>query len=132
VTSERGATTLRGYDLATGTKLWRSWEPAVLDSLVDLDGVVAGYTSGGVKAFDPATGNLVWFSQETLLDATLVGDRVVVATPDIVLVLDRDGHESVRWAHGLSRLPALSVWVATGPDSLVAVTSSELFRGVVA
>jgi outer membrane protein assembly factor BamB len=128
VTSERGATTLRGYDLATGTKLWRSWEPAVLDSIADLDGVVVGYTSGGVKAFDPTTGSLVWFSQETLLDAIVVGDRVVVATPDSVLVVDREGQQSARWPHGLSKLPALSVWVAAGPDQLVAVTSSELFR----
>jgi outer membrane protein assembly factor BamB len=132
VTAERGAATLRGYDVATGTKLWRTWEPALVHSLNDLDGVVAAYTTGGVKAFEPSTGSLLWFSQETLIDATVVGDRVLVVTPDSVLAIDRDGHESARWLHGLSKLPALTVWVAAGPDRLVAVTSSQLFRGIVA
>jgi len=130
ITSERGATTLRGYDLATGTKLWRGWEQAVIHSLNDLDGVVVAFTSGGLKAFDPSTGALVWSSEATLLDATVVGDRVMVATPDSVLVIDKEGHESVRWQHGLSKLPALSVWVAAGPDQLVAATTTDLFRGV--
>ena len=66
VTAERGATTMRGYDVATGTKLWRAWEPALIHSLNDLDGVVAAFTTGGVKAFEPSTGALLWFSQETL------------------------------------------------------------------
>jgi outer membrane protein assembly factor BamB len=130
VVNERGATTMRGYDLATGTKLWRSWEPDIVRSLTDLDGVALAYTPHGVKAFDTATGAVLWSVTEQALDLIVVGDRVVLATAQDLVVLDREGAESARIPHGLSRLPAASVYLAAGTSSVAASTTTELFTEV--
>ena len=130
VVNERGASTLRGYDLASGTKLWRTWEPDLMRSLSDLGGVVLAYTPHGAKAFDPTTGAVLWTVAEEALDLIVVSDRVVLATTSDLVVLDPAGAESIRIPHHLSRLPASSVYLAAGPGSLVAATSTQLFTEV--
>ncbi len=130
VVNERGASTLRGYDLATGNKLWRSWEPDLVRSFSDLDGVVLAYTSSGAKAFDPATGRVLWSVTQQALDLLVVGDRAVLATSDSLVVLDRTGAEVTRIPHGLNRLSQVSVYLSSSTNSLVAVTTSQLFREV--
>ena len=130
VVNERGASTVRGYDLATGNKLWRAWEPDLVRSFSDLDGVALAYTSGGVKGFDPSTGAVLWSVAQPGLDLLVVGDRAVVATSDSVVVLGRDGTETARIPHGLSRLPQVSIYLAAGTTSVVAITIGELFREV--
>ncbi|HEY8663649.1 MAG TPA: PQQ-binding-like beta-propeller repeat protein, partial [Propionibacteriaceae bacterium] len=132
VVNERGASTLRGYDVATGTKLWRSWESGVIRSFSDLDGVALAYTDNGVKAFDPATGSVLWSVAPVALDLVVIGDRAVLATTDSLVVLDRTGTETVRSHHGLSRLPQVTVYLASSTNSLVAMTSQQLFREVAA
>ena len=132
VVNERGATTLRGYDVATGAKLWRSWEPGVIRSFSDLDGVALAYMDNGVKAFDPATGSVLWSVGPEALDLVVIGDRAVVATADSLVVLDRTGTETLRVRHGLTRLPQVTVYLASSTNSLVAITSQQLFREVVA
>ncbi len=132
VVNERGASTLRGYDLATGNKLWRSWEPDVIRSFSNLDGVVLADTVSGAKAFDPATGAVVWSVTQQTLDVLVVGDRAVLAEADSLVVLARSGSEIARVPHGLGRLPQSTVYIAASTNSLVAVTSTELFREVLA
>lgn len=132
VVNERGSATLRGYDLATGNKLWRSWEPDIVRSFSDLDGVVLAYTSKGEQGFDPATGSLLWTVAQPALDLLLVGDRAAIVTPDSIVVLDRAGSETARVPHALGRLPQVSVYLASNSTSLLAVTTSELFRKVLA
>jgi len=131
VVKERAAPTLRGYDVATGNKLWRTWGPAALESLSDLDGVVVAYLGReGAQAFDPATGNALWAANPRALDLLVVGDRAVLATSDSIVVLGRDGTEIARVPHGLGRLPQLNVQIAAGTSSVDAITTQELFREV--
>jgi outer membrane protein assembly factor BamB len=131
VVSERSAGTLRGYDVATGNKLWRAWGPSALVSLSDLDGVVVAYLGReGAETFDPATGSLLWTVTEKVLDLLVVGNRAVLATTDSVVVLGRDGTEVARVPHGLSRLPQLTIYIVAGTSSLDAITTNELFREV--
>jgi outer membrane protein assembly factor BamB len=130
--NERGASTVRGYDLATGSKLWRSWEPDIIRTFSDLDGVALAYTGSGVRAFDPSTGTVLWSLAQQALDVLVVGDRAVVATADSLVVLDRTGTEVTRIPHGLGRLPQATVYVAASTSSLVAMTSTQLFREVLA
>jgi len=132
VVNERGASTLRGYDLATGNKLWRSWEPEVVRSFSNLDGVALADAGSGAKAFDPATGTVLWSVTQQTLDLLVVGDRAVLAGADSLVVLDRTGTEIARIPHGLGRLPQSTVYMATSTNSLVAVTSTQLFREVLA
>jgi hypothetical protein len=132
VVSERGTGTLRGYDVATGNKLWRAWGPSSLLSLSDLDGVVVAYLGReGAEAFDSATGTLMWMVTEKALDLLVVGNRAVLATTDSIVVLGRDGTEIARIPHGLSRLPQLNVYIAACASSVGAITSAELVREVV-
>jgi outer membrane protein assembly factor BamB len=131
IVNERGAPTLRGYDVASGNKLWRAWGPAAVVSLSDLDGVVVAYLGReGAAAFDPATGSLLWMVNQKTLDLLVVGNRAVLATTENVVVLSRDGTEVARIPHGLSRLPQLNVFIAAGASSLDAITTAELFREV--
>jgi outer membrane protein assembly factor BamB len=131
VVSERGAGTLRGYDLATGNKVWRAWGPSSLLSVSDLDGVVVAYLGReGFEAFDPATGTLLWTVGQKTLDLFVVGDRAVVATVDSVVVLGRDGREIAQAPHGLSNLPQTNVQIVAGTSTLCAITSTQLFREV--
>jgi outer membrane protein assembly factor BamB len=131
VVKERGAATLRGYDVATGNKLWRAWGPAGLESLSDLDGVAVAYLGhDGAQAFDPATGGLLWTVNEKALDLYVVGNRAVLATSDSIVMVGRDGTEIARIPHGLGGLPQLSVQIAAGTSSLDAITVQQLFREV--
>jgi PQQ-like domain len=132
VVNERGASTLRGYDIVTGTKLWRSWERGGMRSFSDLDGVALAYMDTGVKAFDPATGSVLWSLGPEALDLMVVGDRAVLATADSLAVLDRAGTETLSMRHGLSQLPQATVFLASSTNSLVAITYMQLFRGVLA
>jgi len=129
VVTERGAGTLRGYDVATGNKLWRAWGPSSLLSLSDLDGVVVAFLGReGAETFDPATGNLLWTINRKTLDLLVVGNRAVVATTDSVIVLGRDGTEVARVPHGLGHLPQINVFIAASPSTLDAITTAEMFR----
>jgi outer membrane protein assembly factor BamB len=130
VVNERGATTLRGYDVATGTKLWRSWEPGVIRSFSNLGGVALAYMDNGVKAFDPATGSVLWILGPGALDLVVIGDRAVLATADSLVALDRAGTETLRVPHGLTHLPQVSVYLASSTNALVAMTSQQVFREV--
>jgi outer membrane protein assembly factor BamB len=130
IVNERGASTLRGYDLATGNKLWRSWEPQIIRSFGDLDGVALAYTNTGLEGFDPTTGSVLWTASSAALDLVVVGGRAVLVTADSVVVVDRTGAESLRLAHGLSRLPQGTVFLTSGANGLVAMTSQDLFREV--
>ncbi len=132
VVNERGASTLRGYDVATGTKLWRSWESGVIRSFSDLDGVALAYTDHGLKAFDPATGSVLWSVFPESLDLVVIGDRAVLATADSLVVLDRTGTETLRMHHGLGRLPQVTIYLASSTNSLIAMTSQQVFREVAA
>lgn len=131
IVSERGTGTLRGYDLATGNKVWRAWGPSSLLSVSDLDGVVVAYLGReGFEAFDPATGSLLWTVGQKTLDLFVVGDRAVVATADSVVVVGRDGRQIARAPHGLSNLPQINVQIVAGTSTLDAITSNQLFREV--
>lgn len=130
VLHERGGSAVRGYDLATGTKLWRVWQPTSLTALVDVDGVAVAYGLGGVTSYDAATGAVGWTETNAPIDAMVEGDHLVLLTTTDLVVLGRDGKVSAQWRHDLTNFSTTTAYLVIGPDSVSAVTTTQLYRGV--
>jgi outer membrane protein assembly factor BamB len=132
VMRERGGSAVRGYDLATGTKLWRVWQSSSVSGLVDVDGIAVAYGLGGVTSFDPATGAVRWTEANAPVDAVVSGDHLVVLTTTDLVVVARDGTRSAQWRHDLTNFSTTTAYLVVGPDSVSAVTTTQLYRGVLA
>ncbi len=131
VVSERGASTVRGYDLATGTKLWRVWEPNLLGSLADLGGTVVGYSSTGLIAYDPATGTQVWSRPGQLYDGMSAGDRYLVLTATRIQAIDSTGAVTAEWEHHVDTLEQSTGYLMVTGTAVAVATSRVVVRGVV-
>lgn len=130
VARERGGSAVRGYDLRTGTKLWRVWQPASVTALVDVGGVAVAHGLGGVTAYDPATGAVTWTRSSGPVDALADGDHLVLLTTTELIAVGRDGTVTAHWPHDLTNFSSTTAYVVVGPDSVSAMTTSQLYRGV--
>jgi hypothetical protein len=130
VVHERGGSAVRGYDLSTGTKLWRVWQSSSASALVDVDGMAVAYGLGGVTALDPATGAVRWTQANAPVDAVVEGDHLVLLTTTDLVVLAGDGTTSAQWRHDLTNFSTTTAYLVVGPDSVSAVTTTQLYRGV--
>lgn len=131
VVSERGASTVRGYDVATGTKLWRVWEPGLLGNLADLGGTVVGYSSAGLIAYDPSTGAQVWTRPGQLYDGLPAGDRYLVLTATSIQAVDASGAVTAEWEHHVDTLEQSTGYLMVTGTAVAVATSRVVVRGVV-
>lgn len=131
VVSERGAFTVRGYDVATGTKLWRMWEPSLLGSLADVGGTVVGYSSTGLIAYDPSTGAQVWTRPGQLYDGLAAGDRYLVLTATSIQAIDSTGAVAAEWQHHVDTLEQSTGYLMVTGTAIAMATSQVVVRGVV-
>jgi hypothetical protein len=54
---------------------------------------------------------------------------VLLTTTD-VMVLGRDGTVSAQWRHDLTNFSSTTAYLVIGSDSVSAVTTTQLYRGV--
>lgn len=130
VVSERGSSAIRGYDLDSGTKLWRIWEPSLIKGLADVGGTLVGWSSNGLLGYDPATGTQRWSRTETLYDAVPSGDRFVVLTATSILAVDATGQIAAQWDHHIDPEQRDGYLMVTA-DTIGVATSQAVVVGVV-
>lgn len=130
VVHERGGSAMRGFDLATGTKLWRVWQSSSMTALVDVDGVAVSYGLGGVTAFEPWTGAVRWTGPSSPVDAMAVGDHLVLLTTSDLVVLDSTGAVTAQWKHDLVNFSSTTAYLVVSGASVSAMTTQQLYRGV--